>query len=328
MHSISRPNQPHPRNPIILYLEQKVPYIPLLPSSTIIDTLVEHSNATVVYLEDQDPHDQRYPWPIYSALAAFDWIQSNLAKQTQKTEKDRQSLPDSKIGICGELSRGGLAAAIGLTECRSHQQGLVAVAAGNPIVDWTWNEAQIRQEERYLLWKAGHPSTPTQQPPPSKQLPTSHLGGGALATLRKQLFKHEETYHDTFASPLLFFRTPSYGLPSSHNITPDSNASSDDQSMTASKRRRYHKTYPPTGSENRLPRMRLEVGEQSLLSDQGMELVQLMRRSIINSDPAIRSEPTSELWTDRVEAISRPGLGLWGEKDLAEIGRWFGRVLV
>ena len=80
----------------------------------------------------------------------------------------------------------------------------------------------------------------------------------------------------------------------------------------------------------------MEVGKENALRAQGLELVELARRSVGlweegGRDTVWEDDGTTKLeanvGTKRVELVEREELGLWGEREMAEIGQWFGEVL-
>ena len=95
--------------------------------------------------------------------------------------------------------------------------------------------------------------------------------------------------------------------------------------------------------------MRISLGTESPLLDQGNELVRLMRRSVTRSVREGRNgfaRVTEEYGIEgdldekglvearRIESLLVPGSGVWGgERDdgwrrvVGEIGEWFGKVL-
>ena len=202
---------------------------------------------------------------------------------------------------------------LALTECHDpikHPglQGISAAAVGNPILDWTG-----LFEETIDPGAAPIPSGRPGQP-------FSILD---LHTLRSKIFRKPEAYFDPFASPLLFFRTPSTDAP--NEVPPNINRTESVDTSHIRKRRSLRK-YPPAGFDLELPFTRLEVGTESVLKDQGIELVNLMRKSSQRaSDEAVT--PSNDTIESRFELVEREGIGLWDERHIIEIGRWFGDVL-
>ena len=229
------------------------------------------------------------------------------------------TLPTTKIGVCGELVGGSLAAMLALTESNSMVRGVNAAAIGNPLVDWTAlftpDEAPISSEV---------PVNNSTKEPLVEPAPTILK---SLLTMREKLFTKGENYHDPFASPLLFFRTPSSDLPTDlGRLDLEGDLDTAHQTTEAIKKRRSLRKYPPRGSNLVLPNMRVDVGIENVLRDQGTELVELMRRSHSRAD-AERNTFQDFLPSRIFDVVERTGCGWWHKKEIEEIGNWFGEVL-
>ena len=218
----------------------------------------------------------------------------------------------SKIGVCGELIGGSLATMLALTECRAQRPTIDAAAAGNPIGDWT------------AIFAADSGDN------------TDALSETSLLKIRDQLFSKPEHFHDPFASPLLFFRTPSTSLPNPYSQqtsdpslepAPDPYALGEDIPSAPDRLRRSHRKYPPAGSLLRLPHTRIEIGQQSGLRQQGEDLAEQLVKSVKYWEEETYGTVGQEALRERVEIFERDGLGLWTERELVEIGSWFGEVL-
>ena len=297
-----------------------------------LNELAFSANATIVRLDYRVSKEEPYPLPIHSVLAGYDWIRKHLlpARYTNANSQITERNPP-QIGVCGELVGGSLATMLALTECHGEKRGAVkAAAVGNPIVDWT---ALVDPEEDLL---GGTPMAQSLNTRKRKPLSTqavrsnnsnSSPSRSALLSLRAQCFRKPEKYFDAFASPLLFFRTPRYAVPgpvttmdpaeAEYALPPD-----EEPQPELLKRRLSHRSYPPAGSDLVLPRMRLEVGNESVLKEQGMEMVALWRRS---QDK--RSESRDSGAVNKIDTVIRDGSGLWGETEMMELGSWFGEVL-
>lgn len=235
---------------------------------------------------------------------------------------------------------------LALTECHGHKQGISAAAICNPVGDWTalipteLDPLRSREKEAALIswppdesavahgWTTAEGLSHSQTRATSDGLEEGPLSVDDLLTLRKSFFTKPEKYFDPFASPLLFFRTPSSEIP--RETSPNNSASNileeEEPPAGLGKKRRSHRKYPPTGSGLLLPHMRVEVGKENGLRDQGIELVELMRRSYARSEAeeAVSGKKIDKRTFDLVE---REGLGLWGKKEMLDIGAWFGEVL-
>ena len=202
---------------------------------------------------------------------------------------------------------------------------------------------------------------------------------------RSSTFWNSEAWFDAFASPVAFFRSPGIDIPDSSSkrsplpsprpdiFIPDSDVPPEWQTNSsqpptrrdvlldanggmkdvAIKRRKVHRRYPPVGSGLKLPFMRISAGEQSPLLDQSIELVGLMRRSVIMHEQRMQSMMAEEemersAWNEevrdrsadavreaqrRVELVSGEGQGLWcardrsGLEEVARVGSWFSETL-
>ena len=186
--------------------------------------------------------------------------------------------------------------------------GISALAVGNPILDWT---------------------TLTQTD--SDGVVVRPLSVSGLLATRTTYFPTPETYFDPFASPLLFFRTPSSEIPNDsrapneHGL-PNGNPEDENSLSQPVKKRRSARKYPPAGSNLILPWTKVEVGKDWVLKDQGADLIEMMRKSYKRSEAERPAEATNPVKRE-FEVMEREGLGLWDEKDVLEIGQWFGEVL-
>ena len=247
------------------------------------------------------------------------------------------------LGVCGELVGGSLAAAMALTECHTHRTGIRVAALGNPVCDWTQMHplkdvtlGELRSGEEEATARKG-------KKPPVEDSFTAFamnpaLPASSLLTARTNLFTLSEKYFDPFASPLLFFRTASSDLPFDYlspSPSPSASSTSSDTEQELPtdwvRKRRAHRRYPPMGSSLRIPKTRIDVGEECALRDQGWDLVDSMRRSVdlyeqdrefgaYADNSGIRGE-------QRVALRMRSGVGLWTEDDMVEVGRWMGEIL-
>jgi hypothetical protein len=178
------------------------------------------------------------------------------------------------------------------------------------------------------------------------------LSSASLLSARRQLFRKPASYFDSFASPILFFRSPGADVPRAENVF-NEDKEDDIDTIPTSNRRRAHKAFPPTGSGLSLPDMRISLGEATPLYDQGEELVKLLRRSIIRTredragnqamldrfeeeeiDETRKTVIALEEAERRIE-FHMPGCtGIWGSSsepewrnDVIDAGAWFRKVL-
>ena len=236
----------------------------------------------------------------------------------------------SKIGVCGELVGGSLATMLALTECfytptELKPQGISAVAVGNPILDWTalaWSDA-IRNVPQGASFRkiAGM----------SNGANNDSFSVNGLCDIRELYFSKAEGYSDPFASPLLFFRTPTSETPTEAAAPTEDgflNGGSEYQNPLSPsvKKRRWPRKYPPTGSSLLLPWTMVEVGKDCVLKDQGVELVEMMQKSFERSKAESTADAKDTVRRD-FELVEREGMGLWDENHTFEIGQWFGEQL-
>jgi acetyl esterase/lipase len=322
--SIRSPPIPSSHSPVIIYL----PRGPVMASGPdLLPSLALGANATVVRLNYRLSNQYPYPTPIHDVLAGYDWIKSHLGHDTDVSGDIRQVIQARKLGICGELIGGSLAGMVAVTECHTDQQGISAAVLGNPISDWTALFPPDQHTDR---------SEPTALPQHIAKKPTtsnvkSHDGPtiGSLLSLRDTIFPQPAKFFDPFASPSLFFCTPGFDLPPAVNLLLAEEASSSELpsspfDLPVVRKRRYHRIHPPLNVDLRLPRTRVELGKASVLRDQGIEFVELMRRSVTLRE---REEPTGVDSAGKFELLDRGGTGLWCEKVAGDVGRWLGEAL-
>ncbi|KAL8860574.1 MAG: hypothetical protein Q9178_002927 [Gyalolechia marmorata] len=311
--------------------DQAVPYLfgHNHPPYNPLAILSLSARATVVEIGYRLSSKDPYPKPIHDVTAGYDWIRTHLSPNPSKynnTESYRTSpvhLPNKPLGICGELAGGSLAAMLALTECKPN--GITTTALNNPIIDW---------------------SSPL-HPPNQIDSKLNH----DITHLRTTSFSNPQHRYDPFASPLLFFRTPAYELPTPQSPyhtppspSPKSEKSSSDSDPPSSEllpRRLSHRKHPPLGSTLRFPMTRIEVSDDFMLRTQAMEFAALMQRSVnlYGDDP---ENGRKSLYADdnrenerqmkkkkRVEVVERDGGEglLWGEKEVMEMGSWMEEML-
>ena len=236
----------------------------------------------------------------------------------------------SRIGVCGELAGGSLAAMLALTECfytppELEPRGISALAVGNAILDWTAlapSDATQNAAQGGIFRKiGGFPEGANNE----------SLSANGLCDIREAFFSKAERYFDPFASPLLFFRTPTSEVPNdaaastAHSLL---NGGPEDENTLVphAKKRPSPRKYPPTGSNLLLPWTRVEVGKECVLKDQGVDLVEMMRKSFRRSEVERDVDARAAVERD-FEVVEREGVGLWDEKHMLEIGQWFGEKL-
>lgn len=229
---------------------------------------------------------------------------------------------------------------LALTECHSQKPGAISTAVlGNPVADWTFPAAESALEGADLSdTRSESVEPPSRRRTPTKARPidswtafanSDSLSAQSLISARDTFFTKSEKWFDPFASPLLFFRTASTEIPTSEPASPETDPAAD----LPVKKRKARRRHPPLHSDLRLPILRVDVGEESLLRDQGMELVERVRRSSPSyarqnvgwDGEVLATEEVRE--DDDVRLVRREGVGLWGEAELMEVGVWLGEAL-
>ncbi|RDW93337.1 uncharacterized protein DSM5745_00659 [Aspergillus mulundensis] len=121
-----------------------------------------------------------YPTPVHDTLTGFDWVLENLQP--------------ARLGIIGTHIGGSLALMLALTEPRS----VHAVAALEPVCDWT-------SLDEYCTSSSIPVSRRRKRHVPKDLVP--------LLEARERFFANLERYFDSFASPILFLRSPGKDTP-------------------------------------------------------------------------------------------------------------------
>lgn len=333
--SIRHPPKPTPDNPVIIYLPRGGPITTSGPD--LLTVLCLSSNATVVRVNYRLSAQHPYPTPVHDVLAGYDWIKAYLGQGTAPPRQMGWKTQARKIGICGELIGGSLAGMLALTECHVNKLGIGAAVLGNPTSDWTNLFAPDDDSDANASTSLRHDKTDMA----AALAVGSHEGPtiNSLLSLRDSIFPNAASFFDPFASPSLFFRTPSFDLPPRVNpLLIKDKSSSEDESLSEPSsaeadvpetvvRSRFHLKYPPMHLNLQIPRIRVELGKKNVLQGQGIEFVELMRRSLVIAHR--RDHPGGEQTDgkDRIELLEREGLGLWSEKEANDIGRWFAEVL-
>ena len=337
------PIHPSPTNPIILYLprgDHLVKDDESEPSDRAASSLVLGANATVVQLHYRLSSTCLYPTPIHDILAGYDWVLRHLVSSAGVHNAWQTSNKVAGLGVCGELIGGSLAAALALTECHTHRTGIRVAALGNPICDWTQMHSSLNDDMSKKLARGKEEALEKRRKVSSVEdsftafamNPT--LPASSLLTARTNLFTLAEKYFDPFASPLLFFRTASSELPFDYlspTLSPTFSDAEQQPSTEWIRRRRAHRRHPPMGSGLGIPKTRIDVGEECALRDQGWDLVDSMRRSVDlyeqEREFGAFTDQTGVRGEQRVTLRMRPGVGLWTDDDMVDVGRWMGEML-
>lgn len=208
------------------------------------------------------PPERVFPGAIHDLLAGFDWIRHNLAPP-------RLSIYGSHIG-------GSLAAVLALTEPKNTH----AIAISEPICDWVGLDEYQPFDPEALTKK-------TKKAQEAVAARTAELE--ALLSARSKFFRTQADYFDPFASPTLMLRNAYKDCPPDQQMPwffgpYDDDAPAPEQ--TPVKKRKALKQWPPWGvddGQTHLPRVNVLVKketktEKGILTQQGEELVDLMRR--------------------------------------------------
>ncbi|KAI9808876.1 MAG: hypothetical protein M1827_007151 [Pycnora praestabilis] len=322
-------------SPIILYLPKgPITSTALNPfRSNPNEVLPSYSNATIVQINYRLSTSRKFPSPIHDVLAGFDWVVKHLLPIQQA---------QARIGIYGGLIGGSLATALALTEChypQTKRPSISALAAHDPILDWTGLSSTATSRKLSSKLKATPGTAPEQEQT------------DALLAARNAFFSAPASYHDPFASPLLFFRTASTPLPASQSVadmiaemsitgnpssfkSPDIEIEECEREMEGvrqSKHRKYHLRYPPVALSLRLPYMRISMNSNSVLREQGLEFAKCVRRSIgmyeqERSAKLFDNDDDENFDEEEGERRVRIVEGNAGH-DMMEVGRWFDDVL-
>jgi hypothetical protein len=272
-------------------------------------------NNTVIQINPRWSPNHLFPIPIHDTLHAYNWILENIIKDTPNGRP-------RPIAVYGTNLGGSLATSLALTESRpsQHRPSISVLAVQNSIFDW---------------------SKIASRPPPSDPPPSQDPDLLRLYELRGHLFRDPASAFDAFASPLLFFRTTGLAIPSSFPKASPSRAEAAQEHGSAYASRKSHLAFPPKRSGLRIPVTRIAVtadgrpkgqgkgkgkgkgkgeGEGGVLREQAVEMVKLMRRSVVLHEGKERRD---EGFDGVVEAERRVALAELGSGEgEADDGKW------
>ena len=267
---------------------------------------------------------------MHDVLAGYDWVQQHLGTCID-FDQAYPTAESANIGVCGEMVGGSLASMLALTECQPTKGGVKAAAVGNAIMDWTSLLAADRDNASPAV--TNHQQTISAgakgvAPQLHHDKGSQPLSNDTLLQLRSTFFERVEKYFDPFASPLLFFRTPASELPSDMDgSVGDKHTFGELASMSQTKKRRSHRKYPPIGSALRLPEIRIEVGMENELREQGEEMAEVLQKSVKYWEEESYGSCDREALLRKIQVVRSKRLGLWAEKDIISLGEWFREVL-
>lgn len=275
----------------------------------IIEALKSTSQATIVKVNYRLGNGVRYPTPVHDVLAAYDYVQYELTKASDKiapvSRRGWKQRSISKIGVCGQLIGGSLATMLALTESKMGESRITAAAVHNPIVDWIFPEPDCESKVSddgdemgeliedddvspkplaASLWKAlKSERTKLKKTPAWWELhgDESELPASTLFRIRDEIFRKGASYFDPFASPILFFRSPGVEVPT--NFSYLTYEPPTELEMKPTRYRKAHRVFPPSYSTLRIPNFLISISSRSPLRDQGDELTRLMRRSVVRA---------------------------------------------
>lgn len=302
---------------------------PLLPTTLpTVDAgaaLSSVTSATVVQINYRCSHEHRYPIPIHDVLTGYDWVLEHLVPNRSFHRPGRSAIHRVKLAVCGELVGGSLAAMLALTECRLQGPYVAAAAINEPIIDWVFPEGdEVEYETSVDRLSSYIQGLQTGRKSKAKSKPrqtsfstfgdSSVLNASTLLKARHDLFRRPEDYFDTFASPMLNFRTPGVAVPPSQPKSPadefaelalferdefhrqqlkmsslsnrlqSPNEQEESTAETTKKPRKSYRRWPNAGSGLRIPQMHISSAVTSPLSDQVEEFARLMQKSIISQE--------------------------------------------
>ncbi|KIW04431.1 uncharacterized protein PV09_04701 [Verruconis gallopava] len=353
----------HPTPPVILYLPTVAPADQVFGArdDEIVAALSAASNATIVRVNYRLGGDLQYPIPVHDVLAGYDYVKNRFAIDTCVARAARPKKTHLRMGVCGQLVGGSLAAMLALTESRLGEDGIAAAAVNSPVVDWVFPE-HVSSEHNTTTAETQASGHTIQKASPRRRKrkagrPSWDMFGHAAGLTTKQLelarsayFRKPENYFDPFATPIHYLRSAGVNVPADRTVEPDELAALDG----APKPRKSLRKFPPSNSSLVLPHVRLSVGDANPLLDQNEEFVKLLRRSVVRT---AQSRATTQAMLDRFDDIAAAteaerlqmavetaeekveyhilrGVGLWatardGEwlEEVWNVGRWFRKIL-
>ncbi|KAG9672341.1 glycoside hydrolase, partial [Aureobasidium melanogenum] len=315
-----------PAPAIILYL----PPGPLLPTAfPTVDAgaaLSSVTSATVVQINYRCSQEHRYPTPIHDVLTGYDWVLEHLVPSRSFYRPGRSANHSIKLAVCGELVGGSLAAMLALTECRLQGPYVAAAAINEPVIDWVFPEDEEVEHETSVdrlasyvqglqIGQKSKAKSRLRQTSFSTFGDNTVLNASTLLKARRDLFRRPEDYFDTFASPILNFRTSGVSVPpppqlksavdefaelalferdefhrqqikmSALSNRPQSPDQQEESTAEATKKpRKSYRRWPNAGSGLRIPQMHISSAVTSPLSDQVEEFSRLMQKSIVSQE--------------------------------------------
>jgi acetyl esterase/lipase len=325
----------------------------------IIAALSAASNGTIVRVNYRLGDGVRYPTPVHDVLAGYDYVKERFSLPPSTTRNGRIRKAHLRVGVCGQLVGGSLAAVLALTESQLAADRIAAAAFNCPITDWIFPESTSEDIDAIEQDETDEQLEKTIRKRRKKKLQLTSweayrnaegLTTTSLEATRNISFKKPASWFDPFASPVLFLRSAGVDIPRDR---PADESDGDGLTPTTNKPRKVHRNFPPSNSSLVLPNVRMSIGEANPLFDQDEEFVKLLRRSVVRSvenrastqamldrfdeAPATKMERLElavAAAEERVEYHVHAGTGLWGTAKETEwldqvwrVAGWFRKVL-
>lgn len=331
----------------------------------IISALSATSNSTIVRVNYRTGKFAPFPLPLHDVLAGYDWLKEFLKEEDEVNSETRLR----RIGVCGQLFGGGLATSLALTECRPGPQQVIAAAVNNPIIDWVVpdrlkleidsansdSESQIEvgdRESDFAIDVAKSRKRNKSKGPDISSwqafMDSEVLPADTLFKARNHIFTNQNGYFDAFASPIHLFRTT--GIEVNEDLR--RGIPVDEEPSTPGLLRKYRVNFPPSGSDLKLPHIRLTTGDESILSTQNMEFNTRINTAEVTNylrPRNIKHAKYKQLMVDDKDEVdficdvadrkfplnTLPGVGLWGigkesiwRPDVEDAGRWLRSLML
>lgn len=297
-----------------------------LPTVDVGAALSSVTSATVVQINYRCSSEHRYPTPIHDVLTGYDWVLDHLVPSRAIHRPGRASNHRVKLAVCGELVGGSLAAMLTMTECRLQGPYVAAAAINEPIVDWVFPEDdEFGDESAVDQLSSFIQGLETGRKPRAKSKPrhssftafaeNNVISAGALLRARSNLFRRPEDYFDTFASPMLNFRTSGVPVPQpappnpidefaelalyerndfhrqqlklgslSDTLKSPTSTQDEESAESTKKPRKSTRRWPNAGSGLRIPHMCITSSITSPLCDQAGEFARYLQKSIVSQE--------------------------------------------
>lgn len=316
IHGYHRPVSDTPP-PIILCLRPGFVLADIDKDASRAEFLARNVPAVSVEICYRAGKEYQFPNPVHDVLFGYDWVLKHLVPNRSFVAPGFNDRLPARIGVYGEHLGGSLATMLALTECHIKGHRIAAAAVHEPILDWILPDGTVQPVPAAGRSKKSRRSIKDDPTASSYAALLQHLNDA-----RKDLFKRPEHWFDSFASPLLFFRTPGVAIPkigpadlpdefaelsllnqqdfmrqqlqlsAMSNITDGSQQPQEpeEDSDGQSPPRKSARRYPRIDSGLSLPNMRITTGPSGILHAQAEEFTKYMRRSMIRTDELKRKD--------------------------------------